>query len=80
MWKCAQELCERRGGCPGLPVPDSPYGLSDSGRKATLKRMERGALAYYYCHRATLFMAFPFVVVSVKEIHGGMHTGTYEHA
>ena len=31
----AQELCESRGGRPGLPVPDSPYGLR--GRKATLK-------------------------------------------
>ena len=30
----AQELCENRGGRPGLPVPNSPYGLC--GRKATL--------------------------------------------
>ena len=30
----AQELRERRGGCPGLPVPKSPYGLC--GRNATL--------------------------------------------
>ena len=30
----AQELCESRGGCPELPVPNSPYGLR--GRKATL--------------------------------------------
>ena len=30
----AQELCESRGGRPGLPVPKSPYGLC--GRKATL--------------------------------------------
>ena len=22
-----QELCESQGGCPGLPVPHSPYGL-----------------------------------------------------
>jgi len=29
-----QELCESRGGRPGLPVPNSPYGLC--GRKATL--------------------------------------------
>ena len=29
-----QELCEIRGGRPGPPVPNSPYGLS--GRKATL--------------------------------------------
>ena len=30
----AQELCESRGGRPGLPVPNSPYGLC--GCKATL--------------------------------------------
>ena len=30
----AKELCESRGGRPGLPVPNSPYGLC--GRKATL--------------------------------------------
>ena len=31
----AQELCESRGGRPGLPVLNSPYGLC--GRKAILK-------------------------------------------
>ena len=31
----AEELCESRGGRPGLPVPNSPYGLC--GRKATVK-------------------------------------------
>ena len=30
----AQELCESRGGRPGLPVPNSPYGLC--GRKTIL--------------------------------------------
>ena len=30
----AQELCESRGGRPGLPVPNNPYGLC--GRTATL--------------------------------------------
>ena len=30
----AQKLCESRGGCPGLPVPNGPYGLC--GRKAIL--------------------------------------------
>ena len=34
-----QELCERRDGRPGLPVPDSPCGLC--GRKATVKE-EKG--------------------------------------
>ena len=33
--RSAQELCENRGGRPGLPVPNSPYGLCE--RKATLK-------------------------------------------
>ena len=30
----AQELCESGGGHPGLPVPNSPYGLC--GHKETL--------------------------------------------
>ena len=34
----AQELCESRGGRPGLPVPNSPYGLC--GRKATVNLRE----------------------------------------
>ena len=33
--RAAQELCESRDGCPGLPVPRSPYGLR--GRKATFE-------------------------------------------
>ena len=32
----AQELCEKRGGRPGLPVPNGPCGLY--GRKTKLKR------------------------------------------
>ena len=31
-----QELCESRGGRPGLPVPNSPYACGVCGRKATL--------------------------------------------
>ena len=34
----AQELCESQGGCPGLPVPNSPYGLC--GRKAAFEEEE----------------------------------------
>ena len=34
----AQEPCESRGGRPGLPAPNSPYGLC--GRKATLEEEE----------------------------------------
>ena len=36
-----QELCESRGGRPGLPVPANSHGLR--GRKATLE--EEGALS-----------------------------------
>ena len=32
----AQELCESRGGRPGLPVPNKPDGFCE--RKATLKQ------------------------------------------
>ena len=32
-----QELCDSRGGRPGLPVPNSPYSLC--GRKATLNSL-----------------------------------------
>ena len=39
IWFRAQELCESRGGHPGLPVPNSPYGLC--GRKATLEHSVR---------------------------------------
>ena len=35
----AQELCKSRGGCPGLPVPNNPYGLC--GRQATTKKRKR---------------------------------------
>ena len=38
----AQELCESRGGRPGLPVLSSPYGLC--GRKATSKEEEEEEL------------------------------------
>ena len=33
----AQVLCESRGGRPGLPVPNSPYGLF--GRKSTFVKL-----------------------------------------
>ena len=35
----AQELCESRGGRPGLPVPNKRYGFC--GRKATLNENDR---------------------------------------
>ena len=34
----AQELCERRGGRPGLPVPNNPCGLC--GRKTTVNELQ----------------------------------------
>ena len=37
-----RELCESRGGCPGLLVPNSPYGLR--GCKATLKKKKKKKL------------------------------------
>ena len=40
----AQELCESRGGRPGLPVPNSPYGLC--GRKATLNSSREQPYGY----------------------------------
>ena len=35
----AQQLCESRGGRPGLPVPNKPYGFC--GREATLNWKEK---------------------------------------
>ena len=29
----AQELCESRGGRPGLPVPNGPYGLKEANEE-----------------------------------------------
>ena len=43
-----QELCEIRGGRPGLAVPDSPYGLC--GRNATLNE-------HTYTHHHTLSLS-----------------------
>ena len=37
----AQELCESRGGRPGLPVPNKPHGFCV--REATLNRILRKA-------------------------------------
>ena len=40
-----RELCESRGGRPGLPIPNKPYGLC--GRRATLNWT---GLLVCYCH------------------------------
>ena len=61
----AQELCESRGGRPGLPVPsNSPYGLC--GRKATLNlnskkstHLEAGISRQRKQSRADIFRILP---------------------
>ena len=46
----AQELCEGRGGRPGLPAPDSPYGLCR--HKATLSDSYQSSGAHLDIHTA----------------------------
>ena len=46
----AQELCESRGVCHGVPVPNSPYGLC--GRKVTLNRTTHQHGCTVYAERA----------------------------
>ena len=54
----AQELCESGGGCPGLPVPNSPYGLC--GREATVK-LNAQARAQELCEFRSRWMSWvPF--------------------
>ena len=48
----AQDLSERRGGRPGLPVPNSSYGLC--GRKATVNSAQ--AVCTPYSHAPCHFM------------------------
>ena len=44
----ARELCESRGGRPGLPVPNKPDGFC--GRQATLKRkLVQPCLYFLFC-------------------------------
>ena len=64
----AQELCESRGGRPGLPVPNSPYALC--GRKATLG-MNLGFRAQELCEsrggRPLIVLNIWLVSVDVKQ-------------
>ena len=63
--KCRdQELCESGGGRPGLPVPNSPYGLC--GRKATLIIM-----IMEICEAATL----PFKALNKHNTHNVYRDG-----
>ena len=40
----AQQLCERRGGRPGLPVPNSPHGLCGLNATLNLDTQSSGAV------------------------------------
>ena len=65
------ELCERRGGRPGLPDPNGPYGLC--GRKATLNNHFLHPtptfvclfvfMLFFVCVFACLFVSFFAVVL-----------------
>ena len=41
-------MCESGGGRPGLPVPNSPYGLC--GRKAALEEEEEEPVTFAFIH------------------------------
>ena len=56
----AQELCESRGGRPGLPVLNSPYGLC--GRKATFEEEEEGIFCYHQVRTSRGFQCVLSVV------------------
>ena len=58
-----QELCESRDGRPGLPVPNSPYGLC--GRKATLNFKTRVVLNTRKMCKCFRFLASCLASISV---------------
>ena len=59
----AQELCESRGGRPGLPVPNSRYGLC--GRKSTLNWKARVVLNTQKMCKCFRFLASYLASISV---------------
>ena len=61
-----QELCESGGGRPGLPVPNSPYGLC--ARKATVE-LERDEIRMQSAWQLTA-AAHPQVQSSFKHMKG----------
>ena len=48
----AQELCDSRGGRPGLPVPNKPDGFC--GRKAEIRKMPGSDIRSVGCDRSSL--------------------------
>ena len=55
-------MCESRGGRPGLPVPNSPYGLC--GRKATQIELERLSSELRACVKVEVaVLGFPSLVI-----------------
>ena len=63
----AQELCESRGGRPGVPVPNSPYGLC--GRKATLKKKKLYKTELRSCVKVEVaVLGFPSLTVLMVSV------------
>ena len=66
----AQDLCERRGGRPGLPVPNSAYGLC--GRKATSKKEDQTELRI--CVKVEVnFLGSPSLMVRTDSVDVKQH-------
>ena len=60
-----QDLCESRGGHPGLPVPDSLHGLS--GRKSSLKKKSLGQSSGAVWKKRWMSVIIRKVSVDVKQ-------------
>ena len=64
----AQELYESRGGRPGLPVPNSPYGLC--GRRATLN----GCPEFQSCVKVEAdVLGSPFLILRTVSVDVEQH-------
>ena len=61
-----QELCESRGGRPGLPVPNSPYGLC--GRKATLNLILMNLILMLFPKELVMAEDIPHITVQCFKI------------
>ena len=73
-----QELCESGGGRPGLPVPNSPYGLC--GRKATLNRTRTTCMTELRsCVKVEVdVLGFPFLIVPTVSVVVKQHSTELE--
>ena len=63
-----QELCESRGGRPGLPVPNSPHGLC--GRKATLKKKKKKTSVVFIAASIPVAPCLPQNSEHIKPVNG----------